>query len=124
MKKTFLESYRLILAPIIYTELQRTLTTEGYFLKKLSNEDVTQYIEALRDIALTIRPQVEVRGVATHPEDDRILEVALSAHADYLVSSDKHLQALRTYDSVTILSPAQFLSTLLINDAEAAIEVI
>jgi predicted nucleic acid-binding protein len=55
---------------------------------------------------------VEVRGVATHPEDDLILATAISARADYLVTGDRQLQALGSYQGVQIVSPRQFLTIL------------
>lgn len=60
----------------------------------------------------------EVQGVATHPEDDLILATAVSAEADYLVTGDGKLQALGTYEGVTIVSPRWFLEILQAEDAE------
>ena len=50
----------------------------------------------------------EVRGVATHSEDDLVLATAVSAKVDYLVSGDKTLQCVRAYEGVTIVSPREF----------------
>jgi predicted nucleic acid-binding protein len=54
----------------------------------------------------------EVRGVATHPEDDLILATASSARADYLVTGDRQLQRLASYAGTKIVSPRQFLDIL------------
>lgn len=54
----------------------------------------------------------EVRGVASHPEDDRILATAASVHVDYLVTGDRKLQQLGEYVGVKIVSPRQFLEIL------------
>jgi putative PIN family toxin of toxin-antitoxin system len=54
----------------------------------------------------------EVRGVATHPEDDLILATAVSAEADYLVTGDRQLLALADYEGVQIISPREFLTIL------------
>ena len=59
-----------------------------------------------------------VKGVATHPEDDVVLATAMSAQVDYLVTGDKHLQALGRYQNVTILSPRDFLTLLEQDDAQ------
>jgi predicted nucleic acid-binding protein len=50
--------------------------------------------------------------VATHPEDDLVLATAVSAHADYLVTGDRKLQRLGSYQGVRILSPREFLAVL------------
>lgn len=53
-----------------------------------------------------------VNGVATHPEDDLVLAAAVSARADYLVTSDTKLLRLESYEGVQIVSPATFLDVL------------
>jgi putative PIN family toxin of toxin-antitoxin system len=53
-----------------------------------------------------------VSGVATHPEDDLILATVLSARADYLVTGDRQLLALQSFQGVQIVSPRQFLAIL------------
>ena len=55
---------------------------------------------------------VEVRGVATHPEDDLVLSTALSGQASILCTRDKQLPRLRSYQSVAILSPGELLALL------------
>jgi predicted nucleic acid-binding protein len=55
----------------------------------------------------------DIAGVATHPEDDRILETALTGRCGYLVTGDKQLQGLKDFAGVTIVSPRQFGDLLL-----------
>lgn len=55
---------------------------------------------------------VLVHGVATHPEDDRVLETAISAGADYLVTGDAALLRLGHYQSVALISPRHFAELL------------
>jgi len=46
------------------------------------------------------------------PDDDRVLECAVAGHADYIVSGDRHLLKLGSYDSIPILTVRQFLDTI------------
>ena len=62
--------------------------------------------------ATVVVPTVTVAGVATHPEDDRVLAAAASARADYLVTGDRQLRRLGGYEGVRILSPREFLDLL------------
>ncbi len=55
---------------------------------------------------------VTVQGVASHPEDDLILATAVSARADYLVTGDRQLLALGTFQGVQIVSPRDFVAIL------------
>lgn len=50
--------------------------------------------------------------VATHPEDDLILATAVAGNAEYLVTGDRQLLALGTYEGVRIVSAAEFLAVL------------
>lgn len=50
----------------------------------------------------------KIMAVVDDPEDNKFVECALEADADYIISSDKHLLNLESYDSVKILSPKDF----------------
>ena len=72
--------------------------------------------EALAEVnALTslTRPSVKLSGILAHDPDHRILECALSARADFLVTGDKrHLLPLRDFRGIRIVSPRAFLNLL------------
>jgi predicted nucleic acid-binding protein len=57
-----------------------------------------------------------VRGVATHWQDDRVIATALAGSADYLVTGDKELLRLKSYRTVRIVSPLEFLEILRVED--------
>lgn len=50
-----------------------------------------------------------IRQIAADPADDRVLECAVAADADCIVSGDKHLRSLGRFGKIPILSPAEFL---------------
>lgn len=56
----------------------------------------------------TFRITHSVSGVASHPEDDRVLEAARSADADYLVTGEGPFQKVESYGGVAIISPRTF----------------
>ncbi len=43
------------------------------------------------------------------PDDNRILECALSARADFIVTGDRHLLVLNPYRDIQIVRPREFL---------------
>jgi putative PIN family toxin of toxin-antitoxin system len=103
--------FQLVLSQQILIELERTLG-KPYFTARLTPDAVARYIAGLKAISLITLLTVPVSGVATQPEDDVILAAALSGHADYLVTGDKHLRALGMYQGVRIVSPAEFVQIL------------
>jgi uncharacterized protein len=60
-------------------------------------------------------PRIPVQAVAADPDDDRILECALATNASFVASGDRHLLALRTYKSISIVTPRQFLEAFIEN---------
>jgi uncharacterized protein len=46
------------------------------------------------------------------PDDDKLLETAILGNADYLVTGDQDLLVLNPYQSVKIVTPAQFLAVV------------
>jgi putative PIN family toxin of toxin-antitoxin system len=103
--------FSLFVSPPILTELERTLE-KPYFRQRLTAEQSSRFIALLRRAATISPVTVQVQGVATHPADDLVLATAISAKADYLVTGDTNLQRLGSYESVTILSPREFLGLL------------
>lgn len=103
--------FSLIISEHIHSELSNTFE-DAYFRRRLSYEERASALLALRQEALTAPITITIRGAATHPEDDLILATAVSAQVDYLVTGDRQLQDLGTYEGVTILSPRRFLEIL------------
>jgi putative PIN family toxin of toxin-antitoxin system len=104
-------AFELIISRQIRDEFERTLT-KPYFRARLTDNAILRAVYLLDAYASTEEVKIEVRGVATHPEDDFILALAVSSRADYLVTGDSKLRALAALDEVAIRSPAEFLSDL------------
>ena len=45
------------------------------------------------------------------PEDNRVLECAVSANADFVISGDSHLLSLKSYSGINIISASEFLKS-------------
>ena len=103
--------FELIYSEYLLTEPRRTLT-KSYFARRLNQDQISRVLAAMADEAAITPITVTVSGVATHPEDDLILATAVSGHADYLVTGDRQLLQLGSYQGVRILSPRAFLELL------------
>ena len=88
-------------------EVKRTLT-KPYLAARLGPERTDHFLTLLKRTAV-LQPIIEpVTGVATHPEDDWILATAKNAQAQFLVTGDKALHALRSFGSTRLIDPAAF----------------
>ena len=45
------------------------------------------------------------------PDDNRVLECAVKGSADYIVTGDRHLLRLGSYEAIAIVTVRQFLDT-------------
>jgi len=77
---------------------------------KLSAAQVLSITQVFRDTFELVVPSSSVTMVESDPADDRILEAALEAKAEAIVSGDKHLLCLRTWQGIRIVSPADFIA--------------
>ena len=62
--------------------------------------------------ALVVAPDLRLTVVASDPDDDRVLEAAVAGNADYIVSGDRDLLSLESYDGIAIVSAAKFIAIL------------
>jgi uncharacterized protein len=63
-------------------------------------------------LELTLCEVVDVVKDCRDPKDNMILELALSGHADLIVTGDKDLLCLHPWRGIAILSPADYLHPL------------
>lgn len=71
------------------------------------------WLEALAESAEMVFPIDRARGATPDPDDEMVLECALAAESDYLVTGDKkHLLKLREYEGIKIVSCADLLDRL------------
>lgn len=87
-------------------ELERVLRTKFPHVRLT----VQSTIRALTKLAVLTEPKEHVSVITDDPSDNRVLECALAAHADVIVSGDQHLLALRDFRGMPIFTPTAFLT--------------
>ena len=94
-------------------ELERTLLSSRVRRYLAWGEDeIVEFLAAVRQAAAVTSPTDEIDVIRDDPADNRVLEAAVAAHADYIVSGDRHLLDLKTYEGAQIVTPARFVATL------------
>ncbi|MBU0460819.1 MAG: putative toxin-antitoxin system toxin component, PIN family [Nanoarchaeota archaeon] len=58
----------------------------------------------------TIKPAVRIEEIKDDPDDNKFLECAVSAKADYIISGDEHLLKVNRFKGILIVTPAEFVS--------------
>lgn len=59
-----------------------------------------------------VKPEIKLDIVKEDKADNKFLECALIAKADYIISGDKHLLKLKKFQDINIVSPKEFLGIL------------
>jgi len=72
--------------------------------------EVTEARQIVAARARTIRLSVQLGVVKDDPDDNRIVECAVSAGSDYIVTGDKDLLRMKRYYSIQILTVSDFLN--------------
>ena len=93
----------------LFTFLPILTETAGVFRTKFhqAEADVAAALRLIGRAATIVRPSVRIMLLEDLP-DNRILECAVEAAADLIVTGDHHLLRLRTYQDVAIVRVADF----------------
>lgn len=90
----------------IRTEVLRTLRDKFHW----SDERLTEARSLIAAAARTVVPTVALRVIERDPDDDRVLECAVTAKAEQIVSGDSDLLDLGVYEGIEIIQVAEFLN--------------
>ena len=111
-------------APEICLELARAGEIELYVSKEIflglankleskffhSKSDTEKVLSAVAKFAKVVSPKQKVHTIKADPTDNMILEAALEAKANFIVTGDKkHILPLKIFRGVKVVSPADFL---------------
>jgi hypothetical protein len=106
-------SFTWVTSPPLLDELERTLLSLRVSRYLAWGEDeIAEFLAAVRQAAEVTSPTRQIDVIRDDPADNRVLEAAVSAQVDYIVSGDHDLLELKTYEGVQIVSPARFVAIL------------
>ncbi len=104
--------FTLITSKHIRDEVKDTLH-KPYFIAHMNSQEISRIQALLRFEAKQMLIIENISDIATHPEDDLVISVAVSSKADYLVTGDKPLlRKVSKYKGVKLISPNDFLELL------------
>ena len=74
----------------------------------LINEQISVILAYMEFIEVIYHEKI----VKDDPDDDLVINCALSANANYIVSGDAHLLKIKEFNGIKILSPADFMESI------------
>lgn len=106
LEKAIMGQIGLVLSREILNEFEGVLCGKKFAYAPEIARNIVRELEAVSDLVF---PSRKIAAVKADPYDNLILECAVKARVDYVVSGDNHLLELRSFEGIPILSPAQFL---------------
>ncbi len=107
------EAFGVMISPAILEEIARVLRypkiQKAY---NLAEEEIKVFFKLIESAAILLEPTENIAAVEQDEADNRYLECAVAGEAAYIVTGDKHLLAIKTYEGIEILQPAAFLMAL------------
>ncbi len=100
-------TFELFTSVAILTETARVLQSKFDW----AEDKVREAVQDISQTATVLRPRPTLHILKDEP-DNRILACAVAAQAEFIVSGDRHLLALKHHADITMLSLAEFLSKL------------
>lgn len=101
--------FRLVMSLPILNEYRRVLEE---MTKKRPSAVVGSILELIELHSEMVEPVRFAKTVCSDPDDDKFLEAAVAAGADYVVSGDAALLKVKNHQGIQIVRPAQFLKLL------------
>ena len=79
---------------------------------KISDEDVDLWAASIELIAQPVDGKLRIHAVAADPDDNKYIEAAVEGLAQLVVTGDKHLLSLKSYENIRIVTPRVFVDLL------------
>lgn len=102
-------SLRAASSPELLTELERVLSYPKFGLNTAEIDAITREVNSTSSV---VAPNRKIQAVPEDPSDDRVLECAVAADAEWIVSGDQHLLALESFEGIPIVGTATLLERL------------
>ena len=100
---------RLCVSPAILAEVADVLQREKFGWDVADAKEATDWISQISD---NVAPTQPVDVIKDDPSDNRILECAAAARSRYVISGDKHLLRLKSFEGKPIVTVAESLAIL------------
>ncbi|MEM3712667.1 MAG: putative toxin-antitoxin system toxin component, PIN family [Thermoproteota archaeon] len=96
-------------SPQLMQEFEKVMNYPKF---RLSEDEIASAIGYYQILLRTIEPKTAVNIIRNDPADNRVLECALSAKANAIITGDKHLLALGKFKNIRILTSTEFLKLI------------
>ena len=97
---------QLFVSPSILKEVEGVLLPKFHWSARATRDAIA----AIQEFTQLVHPKETIRLITEDEADNHILECAIEASADVVITGDRHLQALQRFRGVPIVSPGEFVA--------------
>ena len=102
------KSFETVVSPVLLDELEEKLCRKF----EMSREDAVLIRAKITGVATVIEPSETLHVIERDPDDDRVLECAVSGKADVIISGDRDLLDLHNYQGIPVMRVREFLNSI------------
>lgn len=116
--------FDLVVSPEIMAEYDRVLREPK--IRKVhgkSDGEIDDVVRRINEAAVRADPEQRITVIDADPDDDKFIECAVAGGAGYIVTGEKHLLALGSYQRIQIIPPAVFVKLFAPEDEETSREM-
>lgn len=99
------------LSPDIIAEIEEVLSRPKIRNRSTENER-REFMGVLGSISTNVTPSKKINLMQNDPADNKILECAIEAKAEYIITGDNHLLTLKEYKGIRIITANEFLKKI------------
>ena len=108
LKKKLLIAEQTVEVRDLLEEYERVIERDFKVPKQEKIERINVFLELLNFVI----PKSKIFEIKEDPADNIVLEAALEAKVDFIISGDKHLLKKKNFKGIKIISPKEFLEKL------------
>jgi uncharacterized protein len=113
LKMAFGGSLDMVISPALLKEITLVLNYEKIrnLLAKhaVSDDEVGDVVRKILKTALVVPGKLNLDSLSRDPSDNIVLSCATEGNADFIVSGDRHLTELVSFEGIPVVSPDTFL---------------
>ncbi len=79
---------------------------------KFSQDMAAAAVEQVRNVSRLVEISTELKAVEADPDDDMVIECGVVGNATHIVTGDKHLLSLGSYQTIAIVRATEFVLLL------------
>jgi putative PIN family toxin of toxin-antitoxin system len=104
------ERFQLLMSDAILNEIGRVLRYPKIVARHGWTEaEIDRFLHTLASLSINTPGSLTLNVITGDPSDNRYLECAVEGLADFIVSGDRDLLALKSYEGIAIVQPSAFL---------------